>query len=352
MNSRSLSSSRLVWTFVAGLLFLCAPGLAFADSIDPSSYSDTLLVGESATITKTVTVTEAAPTTAKVDVFFLTDSTGSMGGAIGAVKASASTILASAAGLGDVAFGVGEYRDIGDVFTYRTNTDITTSTATAQAGINAWNAAGGGDWYEAQLFALETVAETTSWRDDSTRILVWFGDAPGHDPSAGGSTEASATAALLAEGIVVQAIDVGSCPYCLDREGQATRITDATGGGLFSGISTGDIVDAISDAIVEVFAEYSEVCVEGLGNLPGVGVSTSACHTGDFDRSVERTFDFDVTFTGLEEGDHDFEVVAKVDGGIVARESDAISVVPEPTAAVLFGLGLLVVARATRRACR
>jgi hypothetical protein len=333
------------------LVWVALPSIALADSVDPASFSTTLGVGESVTITKTVTIDDAPPTDATVDIFFLTDSTGSMFDEIAAVQAAASTILANTTGLGDVAWGAGEYRDVGDAFVYRQNTDLTTTQATASAAIGAWSAGGGGDFFEANLFALDQVATTTSWRTDSTRILVWFGDAPGHDPSAGGVTEADATASLLGENIVVQAIDVGG----MDGTGQATRITDATGGTLFSGISTSDIVDAIQAAIAEVFLEYNLVTLEPAGNLPGVDVAVApGGYVGDFDRSTTRTFDFDVTFTGLEPGEHHFEMLAKVDGGAVAREIDWITVgdepvIPEPSGVVLFGVGLLAAGIYRRR---
>ena len=41
---------------------LLAPVSAYADTIDPASYSDTLAVGESVTIRKTVTISEGTPT--------------------------------------------------------------------------------------------------------------------------------------------------------------------------------------------------------------------------------------------------------------------------------------------------
>ena len=201
-------------------LLLLFPVNALADTVVPPTYSASLTLGQSVTITKTVTISAGTPTSAKVDVFFLADTTGSMGGAIQSVKDGAAAIMAATSGLGDVAYGVGEYKDVGDPFVYRLNQDITNDTAAVQTGINAWVASGGGDFPEGQLYALYQVANTTSWRPGSTRILIWFGDAPGHDPAGPtGVTEAQATAALIANTIKVLALDIGS----LNSSGQAQR---------------------------------------------------------------------------------------------------------------------------------
>ena len=310
-------------------------GMAWADSVAPATYSDTLEIGESVTIKKTVTVDAGGPDSARVDVFFLADSTGSMRGQISQAQANANTIISSLSTLGDVHFGVGEYKDITDAFTYRTNTALTGDTTAVTAGINLWSASGGGDFPEGNLVGLERVANETAWRDGSTRVVVMFGDAPGHDPREG-STELSAIAALNAEGITVQIGNTGGTGSSGMNSaitsdgvpaGQANRIAAATGGEVFTLSSSGaGIADLIKDAVDATFAEYESVSLSPLGAAPGVGVTVSDPILGEFDREETRTFDFDVTFTGLEEGTHDFVIHALIDGGIVATETDRIIV--------------------------
>lgn len=325
-------------------LFMLAAGMASADSIDPVSYSDTLDVGESVTIDKTVTVSAGGPTSAIVDIVFLADETGSMGGEIADVRNAASAIIAATSGLGDVQWGVGGYRDITDAFTYRELTDLTADETAVQTAINTWSAGGGGDFPEANLYALEQVATGMEWRAGSTRIVVWFGDAPGHDPS-NGVTQADAINALTGENITVHALDAGR----LDDTGQATAITAATGGTYGDlGTGTGSVTTAILDAIDATFASYSTVSLAVGAGADCVDVSINpASHNGSFTRDVDRDFAFQVTFTGTTPGSCSFDINALVDGGIVATERDSFTVrggpapVPVPASLPLL-LGALL----------
>jgi uncharacterized repeat protein (TIGR01451 family) len=214
--------------------------------VTPKTYTNTLLPGHSAIVSKTVQTSEIPP---NPDLVFLADTTGSMGGAIGNVQTNATDVMNDVLGAQPTSnFGAASYKDFDnsicgpDPYVFRVDATLTSLTGSVQTGINSWSATGGCDTPEADLFGLERVANTFAWRPGSSRIIAWFGDAPGHDPS-GTSTEATATAALVAQGVRVIAINVGN----LDAFGQASRITTATGGTLLNGVSS----DGVSNAILE-----------------------------------------------------------------------------------------------------
>lgn len=345
---------------LASLFGLSGAGV-FADSVNPLSVSTTLAAGECLTFDATVTVDAETPTSSKVDVFFLADNTRDMGGYINAVKAAASDILSDTGSLGDLAFGVGRYVDeIGDM-SYQLIQSITSSQPAALAGINDWYASGGGDLAEANLYGLYRAASdpATDWRTGSERILVWFGNAPGHDPSPGGPTptggkvtKADTIAALQAAGINVQAVDLGNMYSGLDSsDNQATDITTATGGDLYPFIHVDPIIDTIKDAIAPTVSTYTTVDLD-LSDVPaGVTATTIPSeYTGDFDRSIARDFTFEVTVCNDAGGDHSFDLYATVDGDRVALANIEIADAGTPTvpdggstalllAAALVGMG-------------
>lgn len=229
--------------------------------VDPAEVTVELDPGDVITVTKEVAIPEIPPLP---DIYFLADTTGSMWGTVEAVADNAEAIMNDIHALDPTAqFGVGNYKDFPyDAYAFDNQLDITDDTVAVAAAIADWVlvAGGGADGPEAQFYALTQIADPgVGWREGSSKIVVWFGDAPAHDPVPDAATglgydidEATVTAALQAAGIRVIAIslDSGGYPAGTDDDpnigggdyaaaygivedgtpGQATRITTATGG--------------------------------------------------------------------------------------------------------------------------
>jgi hypothetical protein len=243
---------------------VASAGAAVADGVSPH-VDQAADPGDVIHVTKTVTTPPIPP---KPDIVLLVDKTGSMGGELANVKANFSSIVSQVQAVQpDARFAVAAYCDFGDADpAYQTFTDLTGDPAALDTAINSVNLCSGGDTPEAQLNALWEIGgggDAVTFRPDSSRIVVWYGDNPGHDPS-GGHSEADATQSLLDVEAKVLAISTGAANN-LDGSGQATRITDATGGDLLSGVAA----DEVSDAILA-----------GLQNLDVTVAGTPTCDAG------------------------------------------------------------------------
>ncbi|WP_370961682.1 Calx-beta domain-containing protein [Amycolatopsis sp. cg9] len=233
-------------TAVSALLAPTAVAAAAPPGVDPATVDLTLGAGQSTTVTKHVTTSAVPP---NPDLVLLADTTGSMGSAISNVRTNANAITGDVLAAQPTArFGVAEYKDFGDAVPFKVDQGLTGDTAAVQAGTNQWVASGGGDFPEADLNALyELATGAVTFRPDGTRIVAWFGDAPSHDPS-GGHSLADTIAALKAANIRVVAVNVGA----LDAEGQATAITEATGGVLLNNVPSSQVSQAILAGIKSI----------------------------------------------------------------------------------------------------
>jgi hypothetical protein len=246
---------------------------------------------------------------AKVDVYLLADVTASMGPILDEVKANAAQIvntLLATPGV-DLMVGAGSYRDfINQPFPPQPFLPQVAPTDDVQAivdAINAWVPAGGGDGSEAQLYALHELATNpiAGFRPDAKRIVVWFGDSPGHDPICdlfvGGGVptfeidEALTTSVLQTGGpLGTTLIAIGTVTSLLvypdalnddptkfndDYEfacvqgglpGQASRMATATGGVYTQVSDPAQITDTILDAVANLLTT-ADVSVEAVGDV-------------------------------------------------------------------------------------
>jgi hypothetical protein len=333
--------------------------------ISPSENILALKPGDMATETVTVKIphTGAVP---KVDVYFLADTTASMTSILSAVQAGANNILSSLNGLGlDFFYGVGNYKDFQsrppkDPFCFQHQQSLTNIGPAVTSAIDDWTAGGGADGPEGQLFALHKLAEPPGggigWRSDARKIVVWFGDFPGHDPicpqisgEPAPITEASVTAKLSGEQFAILAISVLApgldddpaasatdyTPLCGPpggTPGQGTRIANATGGQFVSGINAANIVTSIISMVKEAVGTIGNVTLVPTGGTgPFVQSVSPSGGYGPLAGDEDHTLAFEVVFKSdvpCEDADQVFtgtlDVVA--DGNVIAPKKVQITV--------------------------
>lgn len=354
-------------------------GVANAATISPTSYSTTIGVGETVTVEKTVTI-EDGDVASKVDFYFLADNTGSMGGVIGNVKSTAGALLTALdAAYADAAFGVGRYLgdpgEAGETIdsAYDVITTSRTDTVAVQAGIDSWYASGGGDFPEAGFFALHQAAtdggatdgigatdtgvgggESVDWRAATAKVVLWFGDASSHPD---GSTEdtvdqAEAIAALNAAGVTVIGLNSVAAGGGIDTDGQATAVTDATGGDLvnsFASVPVADIVDTIL-AAVDVALGTVDISLFADPAFAGIDVHyacTDVLGCSDVEAGESRTLE--MTVTGVAAGDYSYDTVLAGFPTVVEHDRIRVTDAPEPSVLFLLSAGLIALGFTRRR---
>jgi len=214
----------------------------------------------------------------KADVFFLIDTTGSMGGAIRNVQSTLSSVIVPAidAAIADARMGVADYRDFptspygssGD-FPFRLRQTVTDSIPAVQAALGSLVAGGGADGPESMV---EAVWETASggctaggggrgqacFRGDATPIVVVVTDVVTHN-GPGGSNGYSfgarrwdeAVAAMNGVGAKVLGASVGFSDNLRDLA-TATTSRRADGSPTVYPSPGGSVDRAVVDGIVDL----------------------------------------------------------------------------------------------------
>ena len=201
---------------------------------------------------------------------------------------------------------------------FKINQSLTDSKALVTRGMSQWRPCSspggcGGDWAEANFFALHQLAtggEQTDgkcidplytgatcsdkgyasgydvgWRDDAGRIILWFGDACSWSTTV---DKSEVNAALVANNVIVAGINTyserrgidyradtnrGSCSLSRADPGQATLVTGATSGTLTNNVSgTVATVNAVLEAVAGGIAQS--------GSAAAVSFSTGSLTEG------------------------------------------------------------------------
>ena len=203
-----------------------------------------------------------APFCGAMDVVFVVDDSGSMGGAITNVKAGIASIAADvvAASGGDYQMGLVSFKD--DV---QTDVDLAPGNAAAvQAGIDALTAVGGFNVQEASDAALDTVINGTSASSDGGPCNQAFN-------SVGLRADAIKIAVLLTDNLPAGCND----SFTVADQANAARVTnDATAKGIL--ISAIYNADAPAPAISGIMTYYAATTGGVYVNTPTDGSGTGA----------------------------------------------------------------------------
>ena len=149
-----------------------------------------------------------------VEVVFVLDTTGSMGGLIDAAKEkiwSIASTMASARQAPEVRMGLVAYRDRGDAYVTQV-VDLSADLDSMYARLMDFHAQGGGDDPESVNEALYAAVHRISWgQDDNTyRVLFLLGDAPPHMDYSNDVPYPQTLQAAAQRGIVVNTIQSGN----------------------------------------------------------------------------------------------------------------------------------------------
>ena len=147
---------------------------------------------------------------ARIDLVFVFDSTGSMGGVLAVAKAEMARIISelrAADPSPDLRLGVMTYRDKGDVYRER-HLELTRDLDAAYSYLLGVEAGGGADWPEDVNHALMVAVSGMNWDWDrnTARVVFLVGDAPPHMDYAGDPTWHEAARIARARGIVINTI--------------------------------------------------------------------------------------------------------------------------------------------------
>jgi len=332
-------------------------------TVIPDYVEVTLVPGESIWDNKTI-ITDEIPI-GKLDVMFLFDLTGSMGGVISSAKASAIDIMNDIrSNISDSAFGVGSFMDYPDFdpdgycgyystygsssggdYPWNLDQDVTLDTTVVSTSINGLSLGYGADGPEAYARALYE-SQFTGWRTGARKIVIIFEDNiphdcdfstfgcsgdtgvdPGRDATAGTSDDlpwVDVIADLKAADISVIVVDSGGyddCPW--------EYAADETGG-IFSELGSTSTLPAEIVALVEdITSTVSELTLE-----PGEEFEDwfDWEPTSHYDVGGGETVEFNVTVTVPERtlsGMYHICLMVMGDGSILAVQELWITVEEE-----------------------
>jgi hypothetical protein len=343
-KSRSGRFARVVFALIVAGLLLSAAAQA---AISPTASTLTLAPGASGTENKTVDVPEVP---SRADIQIAIDTTGSMGGAIGQAKASATQIVNDVkAAAPDAQFSIVEFKDAGDSPEYRVAQGFTSDATAVSAAVDTLFASGGGDFPEAfnltfhNSYAFD-LSPDPGWRTGSRKFVIVIGDAPPHGaatngfPSCGdtssdphGLNTSTELAGMASAQRTLLMISAGNSILTCYQSLAAAAYTGGDAVDLGSDLSA-KILELITGATAQVNDVHLEVTSASPSPASASWLSVTPASAGPV--TTPASLPFTVTATvpaGTPSGTYTFDVVALADGADIGHQTLTIVVPSAPT---------------------
>jgi Mg-chelatase subunit ChlD len=172
------------------------------------------------TVAETTTPTRPAPRKPQIEVCFVLDTTGSMGGLIEGAKQKIWSIaneVIAAKPTPSVKFALIGYRDRGDEYVTKL-TPLTDDIDAIYADLRKFHAAGGGDQPESVSQALDEAVRKITWSSDRSvlKIIYLVGDAPPHTDYADGPDYRKVCEEAAKRDLIINTVQCGNMPGTRD----------------------------------------------------------------------------------------------------------------------------------------
>ena len=273
----------------------------------------------------------------KIDVVFVLDTTGSMGGLIETAKEkiwSIATTMASAQQSPEIRIGLVGYRDRGDAYVTKV-VDLSSDLDSVYATLMDFQAQGGGDTPESVNKALYDAVHQMSWsqQDQAYQAIFLVGDAPPHmDYNEVRYPEIVASA--LDKGIVINTIQCGEIPSTVEPW---TQIAGLGSGKFFQVEQAGSAVafaTPFDEEIATLSAKLDDTRLyygteEEKGKMREKVAATDKLNEGASIASRARRGTFNVSTGGRANMLGDNELVAAVESGKVDLDELEEDALPE-----------------------
>lgn len=327
--------------------------------VTPSYIAHTIPAGGSA-VEPRLDVVLGAQAVERADVLILFDLSGSMGSVLNTAKTNAVSIMNSIRTfVPDSAFAAASFVDypycynyagynacygVGGDYAYQLNRDVTTDISAVNSAINAMTLHNGYDYPEDYTRALYETQFAT-WRDGAKRIVIIFGDAPGHDTNFGGRNYgvdpgrdniAGTADDLDFETTVQQLADAGitvmpvHSAFGVEGIISFEYMASQTGGTAYVLGSVGNLPELVAAAVAEATSHVNRMSLR-LASPYETWLAYTPPEILDVDAGELATFQ-PLTFTvppGTPPGLYEFDLIVDGDGAAVALVPTTILVTEE-----------------------